>query len=152
MMKSLILLLVCSSIFMACDDEEVLLNAEISYGTSFGECVGYCIRETLVVDDEVQVTAKQWGDGAADKIATGKLSAAQQTAIHSGIDRSKFKNLPSTIGCPDCADGGAEWLELTVDGERKKVTFEYMQDIDGIAEAVKVLREVTQVLDPTDSN
>ena len=35
--------------------------------------------------------------------------------------------MPETIGCPDCADGGAEWIEIKLaNGEKHKVTFEYM--------------------------
>jgi hypothetical protein len=38
--------------------------------------------------------------------------------------------MDTVIGCPDCADGGAEWLELGFEKEVKRVTFEYMHEPD----------------------
>jgi hypothetical protein len=43
----------------------------------------------------------------------------------SAIDLEAFENLDEVIGCPDCTDGGAEWLEIVTLKGRHKVTYEY---------------------------
>ena len=41
------------------------------------------------------------------------------------LDEDKVMALPERIGCPDCADGGAEWVIITVGDKTHKVVFEY---------------------------
>jgi hypothetical protein len=33
--------------------------------------------------------------------------------------------LDSIFGCPDCADGGAEWIEINTIDKKHKITFEF---------------------------
>ncbi|MEQ8470656.1 MAG: hypothetical protein RIC35_05700 [Marinoscillum sp.] len=144
-----ITVLLLSVVVLSCDDDAPILDADIFYGTSFGECSGYCITETRINDRAIQVIAKKWFNNDKDQqVANGQLTDEQHSSILSGIDAEKFADLPETIGCPDCADGGAEWLELKVDGELKRVTFEYRDSINGIDEAVKILRNLTEDLHP----
>ena len=50
--------------------------------------------------------------------------------------------LDDRIGCPDCADGGAEWIEIdSMDGV-KRVTFENGQTVNGIEPLVEKLRQL----------
>ena len=42
------------------------------------------------------------------------------------IDPDAFLALDSVIGCPDCADGGAEWIEIEYGDQSHKVSFEYL--------------------------
>lgn len=140
---SLMMLFSCDS-----DDEFVPKDAMIYYGTSFGECIGYCITETYLEDAEVTIIRRAWGDEREPVKSTFTISTEQMNAILGGIDEEKFKKLPETLGCPDCADGGAEWLEVDYGDEKKRVTFEYMDDIDGISDAVQILRELTMERQP----
>ncbi|CAF4279798.1 unnamed protein product, partial [Rotaria sordida] len=48
--------------------------------------------------------------------------------------------LDDRIGCPGCADGGIEWIEVNWSKESKRVTFEYEALINGIEELIKYLR------------
>ena len=146
-MRTLFLILMVW-MMVGCEEDSVAVTGEIRYGTSFGECIGYCIRETLIVDRQITVVARAWDDRPA-KERSAKLSEVDAAAIRSGIDVGAFEKLPSTIGCPDCADGGAEWLELQINGEAARVTFEYGSDIEGIAAGVAKLRALTQDMDPT---
>jgi hypothetical protein len=58
------------------------------------------------------------------------------------LNINDFFNLPKTIGCPDCADSGAEWIEIElVGGEKQKVTFEYGNEPDMLNDYVVKLRE-----------
>ncbi len=48
--------------------------------------------------------------------------------------------MDNVIGCPDCADGGSEWLELGFEGDVKRVTFEYMNEPDELKDIIVDLR------------
>jgi hypothetical protein len=58
------------------------------------------------------------------------------------LNINDFFDLPTTIGCPDCADGGAEWIEIElVDGGKHKVTFEYRHEPEKVKDYIIKLRE-----------
>ena len=48
------------------------------------------------------------------------------------------------IGCPDCADGGGEWIEVTFDDTVKRITFEYgdtLEPIQNLIDQMRIIRE-----------
>lgn len=54
------------------------------------------------------------------------FGGSQWETLVKNIDYNTFRKLPAVVGCPDCADGGAEWLEVRLtDGTLHKVTYEY---------------------------
>lgn len=55
---------------------------------------------------------------------TGGLSAKWSDLV-SAINIEAFFAWEEVIGCPDCADGGAEWIEITTSTGTHKVTYEY---------------------------
>lgn len=58
------------------------------------------------------------------------------------MNLNDFFKLSETIGCPDCADGGAEWVEVEyVSGKKHRVTFEYMKEPDELKDYLIGLRE-----------
>ena len=52
-----------------------------------------------------------------------------------------FFILDERIGCPDCADGGSEWIEIGTKNKIYKVTFEYGDSLKGLDELLKLVRE-----------
>jgi hypothetical protein len=46
------------------------------------------------------------------------------------------------IGCPDCADGGGEWIEISNRHTSKKIVFEYNQSVPEINSLVTKLRRL----------
>ena len=56
-------------------------------------------------------------------------------------DYELFKKLNEIVGCPDCADGGAEWIEIIKGDSKHKVTFECGKAPKEIDSLVTVLRE-----------
>src|SRR5690349_6625435 len=80
----------------------------VSFGSSFGMCAGYCIRE---------YTLQSWGivglrrAGPAensvkpDQTIWARLSSERLNAVLSSIDTMTFEKPYEVIGCPDCADG-----------------------------------------------
>ncbi|WP_460471007.1 hypothetical protein [Emticicia fontis] len=142
--------------FMACEKESQVLDTQqslngtvVKYGTSFGMCLGPCKKEIALVNDEAAFTVFQNGGrgietGGDPKTYTEKLTADYITAILNSADLEALKKLDEVIGCPDCADGGAEWVEITKGDSKYKVTFPYGSDVKEIAPLLKLLREKRQ--------
>lgn len=122
----------------------------IKGGTSFGMCIGYCRTEIEVSSQKITMLRKPWGRGGnsdlPDKTCERTITTQEWTALVNAINAnlSGFKKLPETIGCPDCADGGAEWIEIT-DGEGvKKVTFEFMKNVPEISNLIAEMRKARE--------
>ena len=52
-----------------------------------------------------------------------------------------FFILEERIGCPDCADGGSEWIEILANNKTYKVTFENGETLKGMDKLLKLVRE-----------
>lgn len=63
---------------------------------------------------------------------------------------STFDQLSETYGCPDCADGGAEWVEVERSRMGRRVTFEFGKPPERIGALVSSLRAVRQTLPPAE--
>jgi len=90
---------------LSCDREDSYVGEVnyIAYGTSFGECQGYCNQNMKVYP----------------QVATLRR-----------------------YGCPDCADGGAEWVEISFDTLKHRVTFEFLNEPEELTPIVSALREL----------
>jgi len=63
------------------------------------------------------------------------------------IDTEKIFGLQDTYGCPDCADGGSEWIEIITSGDKsKKITFEFGKNIPEIEKLINLLRKERETL------
>ena len=96
--------------------------------TSFGMCVGYCsTRLELSEAGAVLTRSSRGGRGGAslpDQRFAAPLSAGEWQEIAQLAANARIAALPDTIGCPDCADGGAE--SLTISGAQERtITFEH---------------------------
>lgn len=117
----------------------------ISSGTSFGMCMGYCNKEATFNQEKVVITqianrgSKETYPDIKKEIT---FSANEWSAILQTIDINKFNTLPERIGCPDCADGGAEWIEIVSKTGTKKVTFEFNNDVPEIQNLVVKMRDL----------
>lgn len=112
----------------------------IKYGTSFGECGGYCYHETKYNSSMITFYSRSWQAPDKDKFDTLKIDRNRWNKIVRTVNLTEFYNLPKSIGCPDCTDGGAEWIEIGTRTKTYKVEFEYRANIDTIAELLKLLR------------
>lgn len=138
--------------FMACENQSQGVDAEktlngtvIKYGTAFGMCLGPCKKEMALVNDEAEFTVFQNGgrgtNGGDPVTYKEKLTSDYLAEVSKNIDFAAFSKLPEVIGCPDCADGGSEWVEIIKNDSRHKVTFEFGHDVKEIASLLKLLRE-----------
>ena len=99
---------------------------ELIYGTHFGHCRGICRMELHftpndswfstsgndTVSNPEQIEPRDW-----DKTLWKKLTE--------NFPQSEFTEENKRIGCPDCADGGEEYIEITTKNSHSRVTFEF---------------------------
>ncbi|MBI2547997.1 protease complex subunit PrcB family protein [Candidatus Woesearchaeota archaeon] len=116
----------------------------IKYGTSFGECRGYCKRElTIMPPPEItKITYSKYNTNYSlpDINDTDPFTTQQWIELLKVVDLEAFYALPERIGCPDCLDGGAEWIEIVEENESKRVTFEYGSSVPEIYTFLTTLR------------
>ena len=114
----------------------------VKHGTSFGECAGYCLTELTIHGLGANFQRSGWRTDPSlpVKETTAVLQADEWDAIISSIDYVRLAELDTIIGCPDCADGGAEWIEVIDTGYHKKVTFEFGKSLPYIQQLVDRLR------------
>ena len=115
----------------------------IRTGTSFGMCVGYCQNDYVFNGTSVTLTQNGTRTQAQSPAKTCQttLSPADWNALRALANMDAFSGKPETLGCPDCADGGAEYIELETGDRRHRVTFEFNKTIPGFEPLVDALRK-----------
>lgn len=123
-------------------DENTPRIVNLNHGESFGMCSGYCYSEKRYSKSEIIEYRKSWNNIDPAIFDTISYSKKSWNMIIRLIDLEKFKKLPKRIGCPDCTDGGAEWIEIIMsDSSNYIVEFEYHAEIEGIMDLLKYLRQ-----------
>ncbi|HPG38384.1 MAG TPA: hypothetical protein PLP19_02320 [bacterium] len=118
-------------------------DAVIGYGTSFGECSGYCIKELKLDQLVITFRASSWLPADyPDKILQDVIERNEYEQLQSLVNFNKIAAFDDVIGCPDCADGGAEWLEVITDDRYKKITFENGDSLATIQPLINKLRQM----------
>ncbi len=128
---------------------DIILNpVDTSYtinsGTSYGECWGYCLYELEQNGLDIHYEVYGWGEDPEYPTLNidDTITIAQWQSILNSFNFEEFTLLQEVYGCPDCADGGAEWIEITHEGITKRVTFEAYDTIPNHDELVVLLREL----------
>lgn len=142
--KIIALMLLATVSLTACKSQRVNERVTINYGTSFGMCVNYCKQSIAIEFDKITFTKSKNGSNPDPKTCQKAISNEQFETLISDIDMDSFDKLEEVIGCPDCADGGAEWVEIIKDGKRKRVTFEYGKAPKELKVAVAKFKEVKE--------
>lgn len=108
-------------------DNKVLKSiTSISYGVSFGMCIGYCINKMEIKQTKVILNDSSWNtEEYPAKNCQKSIPAEKWNELVQCADSIAFTRLDSIYGCPDCADGGAEWVEITTPEWKHKVTVDY---------------------------
>lgn len=149
-MKAIIAALVVSLLMGHCTERNVLSAPEatstdsltIRTGTSFGMCVGYCVADYTLNGTSLTLTQSAQRTQAQNPAKTCQttLSQADWNALKAAANFETFSKQPERLGCPDCADGGAEYVELQIGNRKHRVTFEYNKTIPGFDPLVNALR------------
>gem|GEM_PF-497763 len=114
----------------------------IKYGTSFGECLGYCVKTIKVTDSKIEFYKNGWDlNGILPEVSyTEAINNYYWRMLAEKIDYDSFLRLGTAIGCPDCTDGGAVWIEIKVNDTVHKVIFENENEPDEVKEYIGYLR------------
>jgi hypothetical protein len=100
--------------------------ALVRYGTTYGECVAYCSKSIEVFATRVKFSASGFASqpGRAPFSSAIPLSREEQVEVRRLLSGTSIEGLPERIGCPDCDDSGAEWIEVNRSGHLERITFE----------------------------
>ncbi|SOD96582.1 hypothetical protein [Spirosoma fluviale] len=121
----------------------------IRTGTSFGMCVGYCKHDYVISGTTLMLTqTSQLRTPNQNPVKTCQttISPAVWDTLKAAANPTLFFQQPEQLGCPDCADGGAEYIELEADGQNHRVIFEHGKTIPGFETLVTGLRAQREAL------
>jgi len=117
----------------------------IKSGTSFGFCFGYCKREIQISQTQVTYTMSSWRpEEYPTQTTTGTITENEWTRLLETIDTDQLQKMDDIYGCPDCADGGAEWIEVQGGTISKKITFNYGDSLSQVQNLIDQLRAIRQ--------
>ena len=150
-MKLILLAIVFFSTTLSNCREEVQSSdiIKITFGTSFGMCFGYC---TKVVTFENGSVTKELTSRDEDQLKKTCGDFYNTDELFSTVNVQAFLGLEETIGCPDCADGGAEWIEIITTEGSKKITYEYGKEPSAVKSFIGELRKFYDQLGECNSN
>lgn len=123
----------------------------VKHGTSYGHCMGYCTREEVYTSGSMVYTQQSRDESNPEKVRTEPFSENAFQKLTTSFDRQKWNALPETIGCPDCADGGAEYVEIATTSGVKRVTFDAGSDPEGLGKILAQFRAKRLELEAAES-
>ncbi len=124
-MKKYLLFLALAGFFCNCERTTTELTIErFETATYFGECMGTCYESFVFEEGVFAWEQRSYINGTIQSTCQGGQEEDIWAEWQNLIDFLVMENLEEVIGCPDCADGGATYIELTQNGESKRVTFE----------------------------
>ena len=154
-----LLLLVSISVMGSCSSHGILGPfaesrniLKIKTGTAFGLCLEYCVTEIQIDSTGIIFEQRHGPRSAADSLSPKKperklfamLDEQEWQRLLESLDIAAFARLDSVIGCPDCTDGGAEWIEIMTENGSHRVTFEYGDSLPGLESFLSRLRAIRQ--------
>ncbi len=110
-------------------------------GTYFGECLVDCNEEITVTADKVtySLTSNVPDSDHPDIHAEDLVTRSEWHAVAGAIDWEALRSLPETIGQPDAADAGGEFLEVSESAQRR-VDFPLGATVPELAPLLDALR------------
>ena len=111
----------------------------LTWGSSFGMCVGYCDARLVVAGGTATLTETGTRQpDLAPRVRSRALTAAEAAALAAARRASTVAT--DTLGCPDCADGGAE----TIEAGGQRLILEYGSDAGAAAPLAAALRAIRE--------
>ena len=139
LMKRILPLLILTSLLFGQD------IIQIKTGTFFGMCSGYCLSELSIINTDADYYLNSWieNDSVYQPVEISDvIDFSIWEDLNTQFNFEIFMSLDSIIGCPDCADVGAEWFEIATNDTIKRVTIEYGDSLDGLNNYIDLLRSV----------
>lgn len=144
-MKLLLFIALSASVLFSCNTtkpaapENMIIS--ITHGTNFGHCRGYCRKEVVFSEDQI-VYFEASVDSTRNPVKTEKFDNTSEKwkSIADKMDWNTFKKLDESYGCPDCADGGSEYIEVKTTNGTKRVTIEFNKEASQLEPLLTELR------------
>lgn len=144
-MKFLLFISFCTSLLVACNTSKPAASNDqiisVMHGTNFGHCRGYCRKEVIFSEKQVNyIESGVDSKSNPEKKESFDISAGKWKKITDKIDWNKFQKLEESYGCPDCADGGSEYIEIVTAKGTKRVTIEFTKELPELEPLLTELR------------
>ncbi|MVM39884.1 hypothetical protein GO730_23530 [Spirosoma sp. HMF3257] len=133
----------CTSALTPQAQVDITDELTIRTGTRFGMCIGtHCVNDFVFNGTRVTLTQKDVRPQTqpTSKSCESTISLADWQMLKASANLDMFSKQSTSIGCPDCADGGAEYVELQIGEQKHRVTFPYGETIPGFESLVSALR------------
>lgn len=128
--------------------------SKITATTSFGMCVGYCTTQLEISKDGAVLTRQGRGgrglQDLPDQTIRAPLSPAEWGEFAQLAAEARFDGLTEVLGCPDCADGGAESLSVESKDGTRSVKFEFGAKVEGVQPLLDRVRKEREKLMPAE--
>jgi hypothetical protein len=123
------------------------VNLKIIGGQSFGFCVGPCFQTLTVNGDNSEVefyVRYSESKGNQNTLKEERYSETLkekdwQDILNAASNIDGFRALEEVYGCPDCADGGSEFIEIVKNNETHRVTFEFGKSVEGFEKLIELM-------------
>jgi hypothetical protein len=116
----------------------------IKNGTYLGDCLVHCDEEVSVDADRLtySLTSRVPDADNPDIHAESPPPPGTWQSIERALDLTAVRSLPDTIGLPDAADEGGEFLEVSVGDTTKRVDFPRDAEVPEVAPLLDALRDL----------
>lgn len=130
-------------LFSTCEKEEEASISRITQGTFFCECFGECLSVAIVTERDFEFSTYQTCSATSlrQRDCAEPLVVGEFQQLSSLVDWDAFREMEEVIGCPDCADGGGQWIEISRGGEVHRVEYEFGDPPTELAELVEELSQ-----------
>ncbi len=123
MMRLLGILILIVSL-AACEKETNDTIQTFTFGTYYGHCFGTCFQSFSFKEGVFAWEQRTSIEGELEDVCQGGQSNANWEALSSSFNLGTFMALEEVMGCPDCADDGASFIEIAIGDNLTRVTFE----------------------------
>lgn len=128
----------CNTSKPAASNDQII---SVMHGTNFGHCRGYCRKELIFSEKQINyIESSVDSERNPEKKESFDISADKWERILEKIDWNTFKKLEESYGCPDCADGGSEYIEVKTTNGTKRVTIEFNKEMGQLEPLLSELR------------
>ena len=117
-------------ILISCEPDSIAESEfiEVTYGTVCF-CHPYGETTSTFNQNEIIRNKKSNTGNIADKLCTKMMPGGDWNRIIQNLNIGEFIDLPETIGCPNCADEGAQWLKIQTQGSAHQVTWSNREEL-----------------------
>jgi hypothetical protein len=113
-------------------------------GTYLGDCLVHCDEEVSVEPGRVaySLTSRVPDADNPDIHVEDAPPPGTWEAIERAVDLAALRSLPDTIGLPDAADQGGEFLEVSEGETTKRVDFPRDAEVPEVAPLLAAMRDL----------